>query len=887
MRYFTPSSRFHEYYFKFIFNNYGSLGISLLKRWIDINYRIIRTRSKLQFLKQCKVHNIFPQHLTHFFNISIHVMNYKAVRRYNVLLKKFRLDLIKIEIFDLYKHLHLFNKELLHLTNSLHRLLPFWFWSSILKHFSYLFHNSYHSLYLSHRKKFKGLCNRQHKQMISNIHSIKYTYQSSSDVFFWNNKNELKSVPSHQDNINVFIDPQKFCNKPKNVLDSTNKKWFINLSNHRIPTEVSSLLQLGGKFCLPTHPNKKFSIHEFIKDIECNAHFQDTNKQILIRNIAIPQFYKFIENKIVAPQSTEKIAYLLNMTKKFCKNNKNIIFTKADKGNVTVAMDKDFYINKMEELLNDQNTYTIVTKNPIKSIENNLNNMVKKWLQKEFISKQQFAKLRSSDSVLPRAYGLPKIHKTNTPFRLIVSSVNTALYYLASFLHEILKNSSNNTCQFTLNSFEIYNRLSGMRIAEPDVLISLDVVSLFTNVPLDLAISSVSDRWNHIQNYTHIPKNEFLTAVKFVLTSTYFLFNKIIYKQTYGTPMGSPLSPIIADFVMQDLEVSCLNSINCQITFYHRFVDDIVMAAPCNEIDLIFNTFNEYHDRLKFTIERESERSISFLDLRLVVIENTIKIDWFQKNTYSGRLLSYHSNHPLCHKIGMIYGLIDRALCLSHPSFHQKNIEFIIGTLLDNGYPLAFIFDKLKKRIKRTLNLKKSANHPQNNNNTESGCPDIKKILVIPYINNISEMVASTIDKSRHIVGYRTLNNLGSFVKVHKDTVETYANNNVVYKISCNDCEASYVGQTKRQLKTRVNEHFRNISSTSANPSVITEHTLQTSHSFDWKNVKILDTESNYFKRSISEMIHIKEQPFGLNSQKDTEFLDSAYFDILEKLSKI
>jgi len=158
--------------------------------------------------------------------------------------------------------------------------------------------------------------------------------------------------------------------------------------------------------------------------------------------------------------------------------------------------------------------------------------------------------------------------------------------------------------------------------------------------------------------------------------------------------------------------------------------------------------------------------------------------------------------------------------------------------------------------------------------------------LVIPYINNISELVASTIDKSRHIVGYRTLNNLGGFVKVHKDKVETYANNNVVYKISCNDCEASYVGQTKRQLKTRVNEHFRNISSTSANPSVITEHTLQMSHSFDWKNVKILDTERNYFKRSISEMIHIKEQSFGLNSQKDTEFLDSSYFDILDKLSK-
>jgi len=159
--------------------------------------------------------------------------------------------------------------------------------------------------------------------------------------------------------------------------------------------------------------------------------------------------------------------------------------------------------------------------------------------------------------------------------------------------------------------------------------------------------------------------------------------------------------------------------------------------------------------------------------------------------------------------------------------------------------------------------------------------------LVIPYIKDVSELVAATFDKSRYLVGYRTLNNLGGFVKVHKDRVETYANNNVVYKISCNNCEATYVGQTKRQLGTRVKEHSSNFSSKTANPSVVTEHTLQTSHSFDWKNVKILDRENNYFKRLISEMIHIKEQSHGLNSQKDIEFLDSAYFDILDKLPRL
>jgi len=62
----------------------------------------------------------------------------------------------------------------------------------------------------------------------------------------------------------------------------------------------------------------------------------------------------------------------------------------------------------------------------------------------------------------------------------------------------------------------------------------------------------------------------------------------------------------------------------------------------------------------------------------------------------------------------------------------------------------------------------------------------------------------------------------------------------VVYKIDCNDCETSYVGQTKRSLKTRINEHFKDINKTGA-LSVISDHRLNNKHEFNWKGVRILD----------------------------------------------
>jgi len=155
-----------------------------------------------------------------------------------------------------------------------------------------------------------------------------------------------------------------------------------------------------------------------------------------------------------------------HITQQFCRDNLNTIFTKTDKGNITVTMDKKRYVNEINDLLKDVNTYMMVKKNPIKSIERELNNLLKNWLKKGYISRQQFFRLRSSDSLLPKAYRLPKIHKKNTPFRIIVSSINTVLYSLASYLHKIISDSLEHMNSHTTNSFEIYNHLSGKTVRD-------------------------------------------------------------------------------------------------------------------------------------------------------------------------------------------------------------------------------------------------------------------------------------------------------------------------------------------------------------------------------------------------------------------------------------
>ena len=161
--------------------------------------------------------------------------------------------------------------------------------------------------------------------------------------------------------------------------------------------------------------------------------------------------------------------------------------------------------------------------------------------------------------------------------------------------------------------------------------------------------------------------------------------------------MGSPLSPILADLVIQDLENNIFSTLTMHISFYYRYVDDIVLAAPKDKINNILDSFNAYHERIKFTVDHGDEFGINFLDVKLLCEGGSIIFDLYKKPTNSGRFLSFFSNHSITHKKGVVIGLVDKGLFLSHPKFHPANMESLINSLLRNGYPLQLLYKIIKK----------------------------------------------------------------------------------------------------------------------------------------------------------------------------------------------
>ena len=89
-------------------------------------------------------------------------------------------------------------------------------------------------------------------------------------------------------------------------------------------------------------------------------------------------------------------------------------------------------------------------------------------------------------------------------------------------------------------------------------LVSFDVKSLFTSIPLQLALDCTETAINNSTIELPLPTDDLMDSLNLCLTSTYFQYNGTHYKQLHRTAMGSPVSVVVAEIVMQNIEERAL-----------------------------------------------------------------------------------------------------------------------------------------------------------------------------------------------------------------------------------------------------------------------------------------------------------------------------------------
>lgn len=655
-------------------------------------------------------------------------------------------------------------------------------------------------------------------------------------------------------------------NSKQQTLFLDNEKWFKNVSSIDIPSDISDFLSLGPKFSIPI-TGKEIKFETILADVENIIEETPTNSRDILRARAtniVTNYYHNSQNLPPSPFNT-----IFNKTKIFLKSHPDLYILQSDKGGCTVAINREDYIQKTQELLQDNFTYTQLTRDPTTSTQTTHNNLIKSLKAKKEISEIEAKSLIIYNASCPKLYCLPKVHKPNIPLRPIVSSINSVTYNLSKFLSKILQTAFQDSTNYNIkDTFTFVNTINGFHLPDNHILISLDVVSLFTNIPLNLIKEILRQKWDIITPHTSLSRESFLKLIDFTFNNTYFSFNNCFYKQIFGTPMGSPISPILATIVLDYLLDNTLPNLPFNIPFIFKYVDDLICAVPSDQVEITLNKFNSFHQKLQFTIEMETDGALPFLDTKVVRTEdNKIILDWYQKTTASGRFINYFSYHPKNQKYNTVIAMKNRVTHISDEIFLLANLKKLFNIFLNNGYPKHIL-----NKLIYNSNLFDGPTEPQNTQ---------VKFKKIPYIKELSHQITGLFRDfpQIQIAKYNTLTNRNLFSKT-KDKTPMLYNSNVIYKIPCLECRGCYIGQTSQWLKQRITQH-KSDCRVGKNSCAVAEHFQKTGHQFNYDEVKILKQENNYKSRLFLEMYYIKKTEHSLNYKSDTNQLSNIYCNIL------
>ena len=293
---------------------------------------------------------------------------------------------------------------------------------------------------------------------------------------------------------------------------------------------------------------------------------------------------------------------------------------------------------------------------------------------------------------------------------------------------------------------------------------------------------------------------------------------------------------------------------------FARYVDDVIRTVKMEYIDLLMTIANKLHKNLQFTIEKEVEQSIPFLDMRVTRHGKSLSTSWYSKPTDTGLMLSFHSCAPTKYKRNIVEGNIHRIhQATSTWSAFTTGIERAEKLWEANQYPPDFYIPIVRNTVSKIVagdNHGESA-RPQQEKQKEAKKP----VFMLQYRGRVSENLARKL-RGFGVSTIFTTRKLRSCLPSLKSKFPERFKSNVVYRIQCPGCTSCYVGQTTRHLTTRLTEHIRRSAPLGGNFAEC---------GVDVKTVtaKVIDTCLDSNKLLTLEALYIAEEKPALNSREE------------------
>ena len=475
-------------------------------------------------------------------------------------------------------------------------------------------------------------------------------YQHGGEGYWEEDTREIRSYNTETNQTNT-----ETARTPGTIKESSmTRKWVHNLSKTPLTEDQQKVLARGPNFAIVA---KEPPVGEYISQIErmCQQLKQGKVEELrgetksILKNIQPPR-----------PNISKEEAKAIQELK---RDKEKIILT-TDKGVSMVVLDKEDYIKKSEDLLK-QNTYRELVADPTNKYKNKLINLLKTIKSEGGMNNNTYKRLYPTGAVSPKYYGLPKIHKAGVPLRPIISSRGSATYETAKELAKIIKPLVGRSPHHVQNNKDFLESIRNIKLQPDECIMSYDVSALFTSIPIDPAIKIIQKHLEDdkdLSNRTSMTVNHIICLLEFCLRNTYFSFQGRYYEQTEGAAMGSPISPLVANLFMEEIEVQAISTSTTPPTLWKRFVDDTFTIIKKNR-DSFLQHLNSIHPKIKFTCEEVREDgSMPFLDILVTQEEDgSLKTSVFRKTTHTDLYLQWDSHHTIPSKYSVAGTLYHRA----------------------------------------------------------------------------------------------------------------------------------------------------------------------------------------------------------------------------------
>ena len=507
------------------------------------------------------------------------------------------------------------------------------------------------------------------------------------------------------------------------------QKYITNLSSKTLKPAHVEVLSLGLNF-VPSRTTMKASLKESLDNFDRHhriKYFYRTKpptephpfkkKSTWMPPAASPEIEGYLKRVRTETNGLQPLKYTPNLTPtqqealKELSTDQTLVIKSADKGSGIVVEDTEQYIKDGLDHLADKNVYERIETDPTKTLSEEINTYTEHMFQEGIIDPTTKDYLILPTEPPPRTqqlYFLKKIHKNPIAVRPIVSGCGGPTEKISQLVDHHLKPHIPKMQSYLKNSGDLISILENTPIPEPCTLATIDVKSLYLNIPHEEGIQAVLNRLYSTPEKTEkmsLPANVMSDLLRIVLEHNYFQFTDKMFHQIQGTAMGTIMAPSYANIFMAELEESLLKNYTKQPLLWKRYIDDIlcIWPGPQQELDHFIQYLNEAHPTIKFTHE-SSVHSVDFLDVTIYkgsryTSSHILDIQPFFKKTNKFQYLQFNSAHPRNIFTSLVKGELTRLLrACSNEQTYEHTTHKILQAFKDRGYP-----DDMLQRILQSV----------------------------------------------------------------------------------------------------------------------------------------------------------------------------------------